>query len=59
VIVDEKGNLMRMKLTKGNVDDRAVVPDMAEGLWGLLLGDKDTVLNVNSFLNIFCYCYRQ
>ena len=40
VIVDEKGNLMRIKLTKGNVDDRAVVPDMTESLWGLLLGDK-------------------
>lgn len=39
-IIDEKGNLMRVKLTKGNVDDRAVVPDMTEGLWGLLFGDK-------------------
>jgi transposase len=40
VIIDEKGNLMRVKLTKGNVDDRQVVPQMTEGLLGLLFGDK-------------------
>ena len=40
LIVDEKGNLMRAKLTKGNIDDRYVVPEMTTGLTGLLFGDK-------------------
>jgi hypothetical protein len=40
LLVDEKGNLMRVKLTKGNVDDRYVVEEMTEGLTGLLFGDK-------------------
>ena len=40
VIVDDKGNLIKAKLTKGNVDDRHVVSEMTEGLMGLLFGDK-------------------
>jgi transposase len=40
VIVDDKGNLLRVKLTPGNVDDRAVVDAMTQGLMGLLFGDK-------------------
>lgn len=31
---------MRVKMTKGNVDDRQVVPEMTEGLTGFLFGDK-------------------
>jgi transposase len=40
VIVDEKGNLLRAKLTPGNVDDRAVVDGMTQDMTGLLFGDK-------------------
>lgn len=40
LIVDEKGNLIRVKLTKGNTDDRAVVPSLTNELTGLLFGDK-------------------
>lgn len=40
VIVNEKGALVRVKLTPGNVDDRAVVDQMTQGLQGLLFGDK-------------------
>ncbi|NBT86278.1 MAG: IS982 family transposase, partial [Alphaproteobacteria bacterium] len=36
MIVDEKGNLIEAKLTKGKVDDRHVVSEMAEGVTGLL-----------------------
>jgi transposase len=34
VIVDEKGNLLRIKLTPGNVEDRAVVDGMTQGMTG-------------------------
>jgi hypothetical protein len=31
IIIDEKGNLLNAKLTKGNADDRSVVPQMTAG----------------------------
>lgn len=40
VIITPQGDLMRVKLTGGNVDDRKVVPQMTQGLTGLLFGDK-------------------
>jgi transposase len=40
LIVDDKGNLMRVKLTPGNVDDRCVVDPMTKGMIGVLFGDK-------------------
>lgn len=52
VIVDEKGNLMRVKLTKGNVDDRRVVPDMTQGMSGILFGDKGYISH-ELFLKLF------
>jgi hypothetical protein len=39
-IVDERGNLVRVKITSGNTDDRAVVDDMTKNINGLLFGDK-------------------
>lgn len=40
VIITPEGSLMRVKLTRGNVDDRKVIPRMTQGLTGLLFGDK-------------------
>lgn len=40
IIIDDKGNLMSAKLTKGNVDDRSVVPQMTADMLGFLFADK-------------------
>jgi len=40
VIVDTKGNLVRVKLTPGNADDRSVIDEMTQNMTGLLFGDK-------------------
>lgn len=39
-IINDKAEFVRVRLTQGNVDDRAVVPLMTQELQGLLLGDK-------------------
>ena len=40
IIIDDKGNLMNAKLTKGNADDRSVVPQMTANMKGFLFADK-------------------
>ena len=45
IIIDDKGNLMNAKLTKGNVDDRSVVPQMTANMTGLLFADKGYISN--------------
>ena len=40
IVINEQGELMNFIFTKGNVDDRAVVPELTCRLTGLLLGDK-------------------
>jgi len=40
LIINEKGELIAFKLTKGNVDDREPVPDLTQDLAGKLFGDK-------------------
>ena len=52
IIVDKKGNLMKVKLTSGNTDDRSVVPDMTKGLMGHLFGDKGYI-NKELFLMLY------
>jgi transposase len=52
IIVDEKGNLLRVKLTSGNVDDRAVVEGMTQGMTGLLFGDKGYI-DKKLFLSLY------
>ena len=37
IIIDERGNLMNAKLTKGNADDRSVVSQMTADMTGFLL----------------------
>lgn len=40
LIVNELGELLSVKVTKGNVDDRSPVTEMAAKLFGKLFGDK-------------------
>lgn len=39
-IINSKGELLRLKLTPGNVDDRKPMPDLCKGLFGQLFADK-------------------
>jgi hypothetical protein len=40
LVVNDKGEIMAFKITKGNVDDRRPVPDLVKKLIGKLVGDK-------------------
>jgi hypothetical protein len=40
LIVNDRGELLAVKFTAGNVDDRKPVPEMVEGLVGKMIGDK-------------------
>jgi len=40
LIINDRSELLAVKLTPGNVDDRAPVPEMAKSLTGKLFGDK-------------------
>jgi hypothetical protein len=40
LVVNEVGELLAIKLTAGNVDDRVPVPEMIKGLFGKLFGDR-------------------
>src|SRR5512144_1643333 len=39
-IIHSRGELIRLKLTAGNVDDRKPLPSLCRGLFGYLLADK-------------------
>jgi Transposase DDE domain len=39
-VINDEGDLLAVRFTPGNVDDRAPVPGLAEGLWGKLFGDR-------------------
>jgi Transposase DDE domain len=39
-VINEQGELLAFRVTPGHVDDRTPVPDLAEGLWGKLFGDR-------------------
>lgn len=40
LLINERGDILSVKITPGNIDDRMPVPKMTEGLWGKLYGDK-------------------
>ncbi len=40
IVVNDMGELLAVRLTPGNVDDRAPVDDLAKDLFGKLFGDK-------------------
>ena len=52
IIINDKGELMAFKITRGNVDDRGPVPSLAKGLVGKLVGDKGYISN-NLFLELY------
>ena len=39
-IINSSGELIRLRLTPGNIDDRTPMPDLCEGLFGQLYADK-------------------
>jgi transposase len=39
-IINSQGELIRLKLTPGNVDDRKPIPELCQGLFGQLFADK-------------------
>jgi len=43
LIINHLGEILSLKLTKGNVDDRQPVPEMSEDIFGKLYGDKGYV----------------
>ena len=43
LIINEQGQLLSIKITPGNVDDRSPVPDMTSGLYGKLFGDRGDI----------------
>lgn len=52
LIINNKGEIMAIKITKGKASDLSAVSVITKGLYGKLFGDKDTVLTVNFFY--FC-----
>ena len=52
LIINEKGELISLKMTKGNVDDRIPVPLLTSGLTGFLYADKGYIKQ-NLFLNLY------
>ena len=43
LIINDRAELLAVKLTPGNVDDRVPVPEMAQSLIGKLVGDKGCI----------------
>ncbi|PHM68391.1 transposase [Xenorhabdus kozodoii] len=46
MIIDDCGEILSVKLTPGNVDDRQSVKELVKGLTGHLYGDKDYLSQV-------------
>jgi len=40
IIINDEGELLAFKLTPANTDDRTPVPEMTQGIWGKMFGDK-------------------
>lgn len=43
LVINDCGELLSLRLTPGNVDDRRPVPELVKGLFGKLIGDKGYV----------------
>jgi len=52
LIINEKGEIVALKMTKGNVDDRTPVPDLTKNLTGNMYADKGYIKQ-NLFLNLY------
>lgn len=42
-VINDRGDLLAVRFTPGNTDDRVPVPGLAAGLWGKLFGDRGYV----------------
>ena len=40
LVINDRGELLSVRLTPGNTDDRRPVPELVKGLFGKLFGDK-------------------
>lgn len=40
LVLNDQGQLLGIRLTTGNIDDREIVPKITEEIWGKLFGDK-------------------
>ena len=45
LVANERGEILNIKLTPGNVDDRKPVPDLLKGFFGSVYGDKGYISN--------------
>lgn len=52
VIINEKGEFIALKMTKGNVDDRIPVPELTKGLTGIIYADKGYIKQ-NLFVSLY------
>jgi Transposase DDE domain len=43
LVINDRGELLSLRLTPGNTDDRRPVPELVKGLFGKLIGDKGYV----------------
>jgi hypothetical protein len=43
LVVNDRGELLSLRLTPGNTDDRRPAPELVKGLFGKLFGDKGYV----------------
>jgi transposase len=43
LVINELGEIVNLKLTPGNTDDRQPVPDLLQGLWGKVFADRGYV----------------
>lgn len=44
LVANDEGELLACRLTPGNVDDRRPLPQMAQGLFGKLIGDTGSLV---------------
>ena len=52
LIINEKGEFIALKMTKGNVDDRVPVLDLTKDLTGFIYADKGYIKQ-NLFVNLY------
>ena len=52
LVINEKGEFIALKMTKGNVDDRVPVPDLTRDLTGFIYADKGYIKQ-NLFVNLY------
>ena len=52
LIINEKGEFVALRITKGNVDDRSPVPELTKTLMGTIYADKGYIKQ-NLFVNLY------